>query len=663
MRKTVFYLFAALLPALLPGALRAQSSEDYSRRAADFYRKADYTNAIINFNKAISLDPYLEEDLAPYLAKSYAKRAEVHAYNGNHGRAAADLEEAVRLAPDSPEFRKARAEAQEALRLTRGAARQVRAAPAPQPPPQGRPPVKQPRTPWYVIVGLLFLVPGAGVLVWMALQLKSAEDKKKADEADAAAAADGFPATRGALPGGSGVFSPLPAVPPPPARPEVVHAEARVLLGQGKFEAARAMLARKRQPDLADYHLFLEIYVGLCDLMRAKLTASQIADELFNKPGGKWEYGLYLSLAGACKTPEAAGLAHQLRQMALAGMIKTLSFQEAHEEFYALADGFEKAGETDLALKAYGLFAEAGVAYKDAAERRERLKARQAAPPPPKQGQPPPPGVNVYGRTIGGRYELKGTLGEGGMGTVYEGWDLQERRQVAVKRMHSWLNEYAEEYARFKHEAEIVARLRHPNIVGVYGVVEQDGDVYLIFEYLAGKTLSGLIRERKGLSLQECKDILGGVCSAVDYAHRQNVIHRDLKPGNIMVDSAGLAKVMDFGLASELRESMTRVTHQTLAGTPLYMAPEQDQGIVKKECDIYAIGVCLYEMLAGAPPFNNKDLLKQKLHKDYKEVTTLLPWLPSGVDRVIARALEPEPALRYENPMDFYEELKALGER
>ncbi|MHB0997452.1 MAG: protein kinase domain-containing protein [Elusimicrobiales bacterium] len=656
MNKLVVYLFAALLPAILPGAAASQTSEDYARRGADSYRKADYTNAIISLNKAISLNPYLEEELSPYLARAHFKRAAVHSYNGNHPRAVADLDEAIRLAPEAAEFRQARAAALQAMKLTRGPAR---AAPAPQRRPE-RPPSKRAPTPWYVIVGLLFLVPGAGVLVWMALQLKSAEDKKKDAEAEAASAG-AFPASRGTLPGVSPGFGLTPAVPPPPARPEVVFSEARSLAQQGKFEEARVLLARKRQPDLADYHLFLEIYVGLCDLMRAKLTASQIADELYNKPGGKWDYALYLSLAGACKTPEAAGLAHQLRQMALTGMTKALSFQEAQEEFYSLADGFEKAGETDLALKIYGQFAEAGLAYKDVAGRRERLKAIKAAPPP-KQGQPPP-GVNVYGRTIGGRYDLKGTLGEGGMGTVYEAWDRQERRQVAVKRMHSWLNEYAEEYARFKHEAEIVARLRHPNIVGVFGVVEQDGDVYLVFEYLAGKTLSGLIRERKGLSLPECKDILGGVCSAVDYAHRQSVIHRDLKPGNIMVDAAGQAKVMDFGLASELRESMTRVTHQTLAGTPLYMAPEQDQGIVKKECDIYAIGVCLYEMLAGTPPFNNKDLLKQKMYKDYKEVTTLLPWLPSGVDRVIGRALEPEPALRYESPMDFYEELKALGER
>ena len=649
MKVIVGMLFAAVLTALLPASLPAQTSAEYARRGMAFYRNADYTNAIINLNKAISLSPELEDRLTPYLAQAYGRRGAVHYYNANYSRALADFDESLRLNPYSEEVRRARQTAAAALRAP--PQRAVRPAAGPTP---SRPKGRNAPTPWYVLLGVLFVVPGALALGWMALQLKGSADKKKEKEEEQQDAASAFVPE----------FAPRRAQPPG----EAGLSEARALVDQGRYEEARALVSRKRQPDLADYHLFLEIYVGLGDLMRAKLTASQIADDLYNKPGGRWEYPLYLSLAAACAAPEAAGLAHQLRQMALTGMTRALSFADAQEEFYGLAEVFEKAGETDLALKIYQQFSDAGLPYKDVSERRERLKARKAAPPPPPPSQgmqppPPPPGVNVYGKTVAGRYELKGTLGEGGMGTVYEGWDLRDKKKVAVKRMHSWLKEYTEEYERFKHEAEIVARLRHPNIVGVYEVVEQDGDVYLVFEYLSGKTLSALIRERKGLAFQECKAIMAGVCSAVEYAHRQNVIHRDLKPGNIMVDEAGGAKVMDFGLASELRESMTRVTHQTLAGTPLYMAPEQDQGIVKKECDVYAIGVCLYEMLAGAPPFNNKDLAKQKKLKDYKEVSALLPWLPSGIDQVIGRALEPEPALRYASPMDFYEELNALGER
>lgn len=118
--------------------------------------------------------------------------------------------------------------------------------------------------------------------------------------------------------------------------------------------------------------------------------------------------------------------------------------------------------------------------------------------------------------------------------------------------------------------------------------------------------------------------------------------------------------VMDFGLASELRDSMTRVTHQTMSGTPVYMAPEQHQGIVKKESDIYAIGVCLYQMLTGELPFGDLDYQKQKGLKNYKEATAGRPWLPGGVDQIISRALEPEPSQRYADALDLYNDLKGL---
>jgi len=117
---------------------------------------------------------------------------------------------------------------------------------------------------------------------------------------------------------------------------------------------------------------------------------------------------------------------------------------------------------------------------------------------------------------------------------------------------------------------------------------------------------------------------------------------------------------MDFGLASELREGLTRVTHQTMSGTPAYMAPEQNAGTVRRESDIYAMGVCLYEVLTGELPFAGYDNLAQKKSKDYREATSLVSWLPTGVDEVISRALEPEPALRFADALDFWSALKDL---
>ena len=269
-------------------------------------------------------------------------------------------------------------------------------------------------------------------------------------------------------------------------------------------------------------------------------------------------------------------------------------------------------------------------------------------------------GAQVLGSVLDARYELKGLLGEGGMGVVYEAWDRQVGRKAAIKRMHSRLKEYPEEYGRFKREAEIVERLRHPNIIGVHGVIEHGGEIYLVFDHIDGKPLSAVLKEKKQLPLKDCKNIFKDICEAVHYAHKNNVIHRDLKPANIMLDSRGRAMVMDFGLASELREGLTRVTHQTMSGTPAYMAPEQNIGTVKRESDIYAMGVCLYEVLAGGLPFTAVDILAQKKAKDYREATAIVSWLPTGVDGVISRALEPEPSMRFADAMDFWDALKDL---
>ncbi len=469
-----------------------------------------------------------------------------------------------------------------------------------------------------------------------------------------------------------------------------------LLVREGRYnEALEALLKKPRNNlTLADYNLFLEIYLRSGDFMRAELILSTInkmvADKyLVERVQGRLVFKedhvrggatpaeslhpVYASLASLARTKGRQDFASQLCRMAVDCIFAAQPVRENQQECYELAVSFENEGETEAALELYQALSDGSRPCRDAAERYKKLKVRVANTPPQAANWPqvrayvPAPaqpatrtGIAVAGQTIGGRYELRGDLGEGAMGVVYEAWDRQKGRQVAVKRMHAYLKEYPAEYGRFRREAEIVGRLRHPNIVCIHELLEQGGEIYLVFDYVPGKTLYGVLKEKKRFQLQECKNIFNGVCDAVHYAHKNNVIHRDLKPANIMLANPTHAMVMDFGLASELRDGLTRVTHQTMSGTPAFMAPEQHAGTVKRESDIYAMGVCLYEMVTGVLPFEGFDSLKQKKLKDYREATAIVSWLPTGVDEVISRALEPEPSQRYADALDFWSALKDL---
>jgi tetratricopeptide (TPR) repeat protein len=441
---------------------------------------------------------------------------------------------------------------------------------------------------------------------------------------------------------------------------------AQELFSDKQYEEALKVLSKKPsdQIDPGDLNLFLDLYIKVGDFYRAKLTLNRIAEELRDYPDLAGEYAYYLSLAPACKEKGETALAFQLRETGVKFMLQALSVGEAPQKIYSLASELEKEGENGLALMLYQAFVRAGYQYHDAAERYKLLQIRPAAPSAPQARAPATAQhtgrSHLFGQVLDGRYQIRGNLGEGAMGIVYEGWDLKSARKVAIKQMHSWLKTYPEEYIRLKHEAEIVGRLKHPHIVGVNAITEQAGEIFLVFDFVEGRPLSDILRERKRLPLADCLAIFKGVCEAVHYAHKENVIHRDLKLANIMVDAGGRAMVVDFGLASELRESLTRVSHQTMSGTPAYMAPEQYAGVVKRESDVYAIGVCLYELLTGELPFQGGDPLKQKKEKDYREVSSMLPWLPGGIDGLLARALEPEPSQRIADALDFFEALKKI---
>ncbi|MBI2788282.1 MAG: protein kinase [Elusimicrobia bacterium] len=242
-------------------------------------------------------------------------------------------------------------------------------------------------------------------------------------------------------------------------------------------------------------------------------------------------------------------------------------------------------------------------------------------------------------------YSLGERLGQGGMGVVYEGEDRALKRKVAIKILRPEVAENPRERQRFLKEARTVARLKHPNIVDIHAVHDENGEVWLVFEHIQGETLHEVLG-RGTLPVPRVLNFLGQVAAALDYAHAQGVVHQDLKPANIMT-AGDVAKVMDFGIARCVRETMSTVSRLEVAGTPAYMAPEQELGggAAAPAADIFAFGACAYESLSGQMPFPGGHVMI-KVEKRYRPLSELAG-LPSAIDPVIARALDPEPANRW----------------
>jgi len=215
---------------------------------------------------------------------------------------------------------------------------------------------------------------------------------------------------------------------------------------------------------------------------------------------------------------------------------------------------------------------------------------------------------------IGGRYELGELLGRGGMAEVRKGTDVRLGRTVAVKRLRTDLASDATFQARFRREAQSAASLNHPSIVSVYDTGEElnegaDGhgvaQPYIVMEYVAGRTLRDILREGRKILPERALEITSGVLAALDYSHRAGIVHRDIKPGNVMLTPAGDVKVMDFGIARAVSDAQSTMT-QTAAvvGTAQYLSPEQARGeTVDSRSDVYSTGCLLYELLTGRPPF------------------------------------------------------------
>ncbi|GBD18962.1 Serine/threonine-protein kinase PrkC [bacterium HR27] len=253
-------------------------------------------------------------------------------------------------------------------------------------------------------------------------------------------------------------------------------------------------------------------------------------------------------------------------------------------------------------------------------------------------------------RVLNGRYRLDEPIGEGGMAVVYRGYDLVLDRPVAIKVLRGQFAADASFLRRFEREAQAAARLSHPNIVSVYDVGRDDGTRYIVMEYVPGKTLKQLILEHAPFSLDEAMHIVRQVAAALDYAHQHGLVHRDIKPQNILVDERGFVKVTDFGIAKGLTDvSLTEAGFGM--GTVHYVSPEQARGEpATPASDIYALGVVLYEMLTGRLPFdadNPIGLAMQHVHEAPPPPRQFNPNIPPAVEAIILRALAKDPRQRF----------------
>ena len=259
-----------------------------------------------------------------------------------------------------------------------------------------------------------------------------------------------------------------------------------------------------------------------------------------------------------------------------------------------------------------------------------------------------------------GKYKIERKIGSGGMGVVYEAVDQSLGRTVAIKKMNDEIRVDEREKQRFLEEARTVALLHHPNIVEIHTIFEEEGNIYLVFEYVDGVTLDRMLAKEIQVPFDRARKIFDEAARALSYAHSKNVVHRDLKLSNIMISSEGEIKVMDFGLARHAQETLARISSREVVGSPAYMPPEQDLGVSSNESDIYSLGVCLYEALTGDLPFKGPDFHYQKEHILYQPASAAVPGLPRAVDALIAKALSPAPGNRFKSADEFRETLLAI---
>jgi eukaryotic-like serine/threonine-protein kinase len=269
---------------------------------------------------------------------------------------------------------------------------------------------------------------------------------------------------------------------------------------------------------------------------------------------------------------------------------------------------------------------------------------------------------------LGDRYELQDSIGRGGMATIYRGRDLRMDRVVAVKVLREVYSTDPKFVTRFQREAKAASALQHPNIVQVFDYGQTDGNYYIVMELVEGTDLRRYLRSRGVLDVDRAVIIAHDVALGLGAAHRRGIVHRDVKPQNVLVGRGGSIKLTDFGIASVYRDiSAERLTTTGMTlGTVQYYAPEQAQGeIVSPAADVYALGIVMYEMLTGHTPFDGDSLVAvamQHIQDQPTPPSQLNPTIPPALEEIILRCLEKVPEMRFRDGLQLARALESLGD-
>ncbi|HTU03812.1 MAG TPA: protein kinase [Candidatus Sulfotelmatobacter sp.] len=320
---------------------------------------------------------------------------------------------------------------------------------------------------------------------------------------------------------------------------------------------------------------------------------------------------------------------------------------------YELARIHDRHGDLAEALRLFEKVLAEQMDYRDVGQRvaelRDRLAEQARAGGAATQMVPPPAAL---------RYRILAELGRGGMGIVYRAEDTILQRVVAYKVLPDAIRQDTKAMQAFLQEARIAASLHHPNIVTVYDAGQTEQEAYIVMEYVEGRSLQELLDERASLPASKALGIFRQACLSLIHAHERQVVHRDVKPANMMIAANGVVKLTDFGLAAVTTQAMGRVT--SVRGTPFYMAPEQIRGeSVSAQADQYSLGCTLYHMLTGRPPFIEGDVLYHHIHSEPPGPRSWEAKLPVWLDAIVLRTLRKAQADRFPSVRILLQELDA----